>query len=157
MTNTVFVCADVFTYLHSTAEPAKRRRASEWLARLWHQSRGRTSAQELAEYYVFLTHQTVPVPAERAWKEVSALFAWQPQAVDEALMGCAYEAERSYGLQWRASLMVAAAQLQGCTVLLTEELPDGQAFGTLRVRDPFLQAVQQPAAVYAVSRQFAMA
>ena len=145
----VFVCVDVLTYLHSTAEPVKQRRTAEWLALLAREGRGRTSMQELSEYYLFLTQKkAVPLPAAHAWKEAGALMAWRPQPLDEALMTRAHEIEHRHRLSWRESLMVAGAQLQDCTALLTEELPDGRAFGTVRVRNPFLHGIGEPEAEY---------
>ena len=145
----VFVCVDVLAYLHSPTEPLKRRRAREWVAHLWSDGRGRTSAVELAEYYAFLTEKRlVPLVPRRAWNDVSALLAWRPQPLDEALLTRAHEAGVAWRLTWRESLTVAAAQLQDCTVLLTEALRDGATYGTARVRHPFLHRIEQPRANY---------
>jgi predicted nucleic acid-binding protein len=38
------------------------------------------------------------------------------------------------------ALIVAAAQDAGCQLLLTEDLQDGQKFGTLTVENPFRRA-----------------
>jgi predicted nucleic acid-binding protein len=148
MTNQVFVCVDVLTYLHSDAEPVKQRRAKEWLELLGREKRGRTSMPELAELYLFLRVKSVPMLPPRAWSEVVAFMAWKPVALDEALMTRAYHAGRAYKLAWRESLMVAAAQLQDCRVLLTEELRDGTTYAGVRVRDPFLHKVEEPVAEY---------
>lgn len=48
-------------------------------------------------------------------------------------------------------MVVAAAQMQYCTVLLTEDLQDGMAFGSVTVRSPFTLEVREAAATYAVS------
>jgi hypothetical protein len=47
-------------------------------------------------------------------------------------------------------MVVAAAQLQDCAVLASEDLPDGMAFGALTVRNPFTSALEEPAAEYLV-------
>ncbi|MNC94307.1 hypothetical protein D3C83_111260 [compost metagenome] len=46
-------------------------------------------------------------------------------------------------------MVVAAAQLQGCALLLTEDLQDGAAFGAVTVRSPFTLDVREPVAAYA--------
>ena len=51
-----------------------------------------------------------------------------------------------------AGLVVGAAQLQDCVVLLTEDLQDGMAFGTLAVRSPFSSVLKEPPAEYSVPR-----
>ena len=47
-------------------------------------------------------------------------------------------------------MIVAAAQLQGCETLLTEDLQPGMSFDGLVVQNPFLHQVQELRAVYAV-------
>src|SRR3990172_13330081 len=47
-------------------------------------------------------------------------------------------------------MVVGAAQLQDCSLLLTEDLRDGAVFGGVRVRSPFTLALEERAAVYAV-------
>jgi hypothetical protein len=54
-------------------------------------------------------------------------------------------------LNWWDSLIVAAAQLQGCALLLSEDLQDGGDDGGVTVRNPFTLEVSEPAATYAVS------
>ena len=46
-------------------------------------------------------------------------------------------------------MIVAAAQLQGCVLLLTEDLQDGAVFGAVTVRSLFTLQARQ-AAVFAV-------
>jgi predicted nucleic acid-binding protein len=90
-----------------------------------------------------------PVAPEDAWQEVTTFFAWRPQPVDVPLLGRAREIERRYRLSWWDSMIVGAAQLQDCAILLTEDLQDGAEFGLVTVRSPFTLDVREPAAVYA--------
>ncbi|HET6493222.1 MAG TPA: hypothetical protein VFG44_09625, partial [Burkholderiales bacterium] len=57
--------------------------------------------------------------------------------------------EQRYHLSWWDSMVVAAAQLQGCALLLTEDLQDGVVFGGMTVRSPFTLDVREPVATYA--------
>lgn len=50
---------------------------------------------------------------------------------------CGREIERRYRLSWWDSLVVAAAQLQGCTLLLSEDMQDRMVLGGVTVRNPF--------------------
>ena len=50
-------------------------------------------------------------------------------------------------------MIVAAAQLQDCTLLLTEDLQDGAVFGALTVRNPFTLEIRGAAATYAIERR----
>jgi hypothetical protein len=73
--------------------------------------------------------------------------------VDQALLRRAREIELRCKLSWWDSMIVAAAQLQDCVLLLTEDLQDGAAFGALTVRSPFTLQVSEAAATYAVERR----
>ena len=58
--------------------------------------------------------------------------------------------ERRYSLGWWDSLIAAAAALQGCAVLLSEDLQDGMAIGDVTIRNPFTTQVSDVPASYAV-------
>ena len=148
----VFVDADVLIHAVDARDMDKRSRAAEWMARLWSERSGRTSMQVLAEYYVTVTRRLrPPVSTDDAWNDVKSLLAWQPQSFDAVLLQRARGIELRHRLNWWDSMMVAAAQLQDCAVLLTEGLPDGAAFGSVTVRSPFTLAVEQLRAGYAVA------
>jgi len=149
MTGRVFVDANVFVYAHDRTDHAKQARAAEWIAYLWRESLGRTSMQVLSECYVTFTRKLAfRIPAEKAWEEMSALLAWRPQPIDEPLMRRAREIEQRYRLAWWDSMVVAAAQLQECATLLTEDLQDGMIFGPVAVRSPFTLQVGEPSGLY---------
>jgi len=49
-----------------------------------------------------------------------------------------------FSLSWWDALIVAAAQMCECEVLLTEDLQHGQVFDTVRVVDPFASPERTP-------------
>lgn len=151
MTGPCFVDANVLVYTQDQRDPAKHRRAEEWLDRLWGGSLGRTSAQVLSEFYTVATRKLRVAPAV-AWLEAERYFAWDPCPVDETLLRRAREVELRYKLSWWDSMIVAAAQLQDCVLLLTEDLQDGAAFGAVTARSPFTLQVSEAAAAYRVER-----
>ena len=145
----VFVDTNVFLYARDASEPTKQPRAAAWLEYLWREQLGRTSIQVLSEYFVNITRKLDPgLPPEDAWDDVKALMTWSPQPVDEAVMLRGWEIQQRYGLSWWDSLVVGAAQLQGCKLLLTEDLQDGGAYEGVTVRSPFTFALGEAAAVY---------
>jgi predicted nucleic acid-binding protein len=151
MTAPVFVDTNVLVYARDPRDAAKQARAAEWIAHLWRERLGRASLQVLSEYYVCLTRKLTPrVASEEAWEDTRTLFAWRPQPVDEALLARAREIEQRFRLGWWDSMVVGAAQLQDCALLLTEDLQDGAAFGGVTVRSPFTLAIGEPAATYGV-------
>ena len=149
MTGPVFVDANVLLYLQDQAEPAKRTRAHAWLDVLWRQRLGRTSTQVLSEYYVNAVRKH-RISAEVAWSQVELYFAWDPLPVGTTVMVEAREVQQRHRLSWWDSLVVAAARLQGCVLLLTEDMQDGASFGTLQVRSPFTLAAEQPKSRYEI-------
>jgi hypothetical protein len=54
-------------------------------------------------------------------------------------------------LSWWDSLVVGAAQLQGCALLLTEDLQDGRLYDGMTVRSPFALAPGETIAAYTVA------
>jgi predicted nucleic acid-binding protein len=151
MTAPVFVDTNVLVYARDAGDPAKQARAAAWLEILWREQVGRTSMQVLSEYYVTLTRKLDPgFSSVEAWDDVSALFAWRPQPIDEAVMQRGREITQRHRLSWWDSLIVAAAAVQGCAVLLSEDLQDGGVYAGVTVRSPFTLAANERAASYAV-------
>ena len=149
MSGTLFVDTNVFVYSRDGREPEKMPRARQWLEYLWREQRGRTSVQVLTEYYNVMTRKMRPaVSREKAWDSVDALFVWKPQALDRELLERGRTVEERYKLSWWDSLIVAAAQLQACSVLLTEDLQDGCTYGTVTVLNPFKSGVAEARASY---------
>jgi predicted nucleic acid-binding protein len=141
----VFVDTNVLLYARDVSEPAKRPRAQAWLEHLWRERLGRTSMQVLSECYVNLKRVGGPrLTAEEAWERVTRYFAWKPLPADEALLRRARDIEQRYRLGWWDSMVVGAAQMQDCALLLTEDLQDGAVLGGVRVRSPFTLIWRDP-------------
>jgi predicted nucleic acid-binding protein len=152
MTALCFVDANVLIYARDPGEPLKQQRVKEWLYYLWREGVGRTSMQVLSEFYVNVTRKlAAPIASEDAWQEVRSFFAWEPHAIDAVLFERAREIEQRWRLSWWDSMVVAAAQLQGCALLLTEDLQDGAVYGGVTVRSPFTLDVREPAPAYTVA------
>jgi predicted nucleic acid-binding protein len=152
MTGPCFVDANVFIYARDARDAGKQERAMQWIDVLWRDRLGRTSAQAIAEFYAVATRKLGMAP-ERAWQAAERYFAWNPHPVDEAVLRRAREIEQRYRLSWWDSMIVAAAQLQDCVLLLTEDLQDGAAFGAVTVRSPFTLQASEAAATYKVERR----
>jgi predicted nucleic acid-binding protein len=149
MTALVFVDTNVFVYARETGDPAKRARAREWLEFLWRELRGRTSIQVLNEYYSLLTQRAkFRISRDIAWDDIRELLEWKPQELDGEILTLAYAIEGRYRLNWWDCLIVAAAQAQGCALLLTEDLQDKANYGGVTVRNPFTLAVAEEAGAY---------
>jgi predicted nucleic acid-binding protein len=149
MNAAIFVDANLVIYARDHRYPEKKAEAEKWLGRLWQEQRGRTSTQVLNEYYTTVTRKLKPgLSAELAWEDVQLLLAWNPQPVDARLLARAFDIEKRHHLNWWDCLIVAAAQLQGCALLLTEDMQDGAEYGGVIVRNPFILRVSEEHTAY---------
>ena len=123
MNPTCFVDTNVLVYARDASEPAKQPAAERWLRLLWATRAGRVSSQVLNEYYsVVMETLRSGLGRDEARADVRNLMAWAPVPTDSAVVEGARSVQDRYGLSWRDSLMVSAAQLAGCAWLLPEEL-----------------------------------
>lgn len=138
----VFVDANIFIYAHQPSETVKQAVALACIDRLGSERRGRTSVQVLNECYSTLTQKLRPqIPRPAAWTYLSRFHIWEPRAVDVDMAKQAKEVQERYGLNWWDCLIVAAAQMQNCEVLLTEDLDEQGSYGGVKVCNPFKLAM----------------
>lgn len=151
MTGLVFVDTNILLYAVDSRDTAKHARAREWLESLWRTRSGRTSTQVLSEFFVNATQRLEPgLTPDEAWQQVSGLRAWRPHAIDFETLEQGRQLQVRYRLNWWDSLVVAAARLQGCSILLTEDLQHGSDFAGANVTNPFVAGgVQDTRAIYA--------
>jgi predicted nucleic acid-binding protein len=135
----LFVDTNVLLYAADDRDVAKRDRARQWLAVCWSRRCGRLSTQVLNEFY-WNARKKFPtaLAAGDARAEVRRYQLWQPWVVDHATVESAWAAESRWQLSYWDALMVAAAQQQGCSMLLTEDLQHDQVIDGLRILNPFL-------------------
>jgi predicted nucleic acid-binding protein len=136
----VFVDTNILVYARDASEREKQARAADWMAALWERRAGRLSYQVLQEFYVTVTGKLSPgLDKELARKDVRALGAWQPIALDFRILEGAWLLQDRYRLPWWDALIVAAAQQSKCQYLLSEDFQEGLNLGNLKVIHPFLQ------------------
>ncbi len=133
----VFVDTNVLIYALDPRDAVKQGAAQAWLTRCWQERSGRVSTQVLNEFYVNLMRINGDEFKVRARAEIRHLMAWNPCAIDGAMLetawGIADEASVSH---WDA-LIIAAAIHQGCETLLSEDLQHGQTIEGVRIVSPF--------------------
>ncbi|MCT0226610.1 PIN domain-containing protein [Synechococcus sp. CS-1331] len=137
MTAGCFLDTNVLLYAVSTtpAEALKRQ-----LARyLLNEDDWTVSVQVFQEFYVQATRAT---RADRlALADAVALIgSWERfnvQPVDSAVLHGALALHQAYPLSYWDAAILAAAQQSGCTLVLSEDMSDGETYGTVTVRNPF--------------------
>ncbi len=134
-----FVDTNVLLYAVDAADPAKQKRARDWLADLWETGSGRLSWQVLNEFYANAARKT-GARASVARATIESFAAWQPVEQSLMLVQRAWywvdEAQLSY---WDG-LILAAAERAGCRWLLSEDFQAGRKYGSVSVVDPFRES-----------------
>lgn len=133
-----FVDTNILLYARDLSEPTKQPIAEALIRELWQSRTGRLSVQVLNEYFVNATQKLKPgLSKEEAWSDMEALAVWEPQAIDSKLLGSAFKMQSRYRLSWWDSLIVAAAMVEGCDAILSEDLAEGQLYEGILVVNPF--------------------
>lgn len=134
----VFVDTNVLLYAQDPRAPEKKLAAQAWLSLCWRDSCGRVSTQVLNELYVNLRRVAPKLDTEEGRTLVRHYWAWQPWSIDEETISLAWSLQDRFAFSFWDALIVAAAQLQGCHALLTEDLQHDQKIDTLRIVNPFV-------------------
>jgi predicted nucleic acid-binding protein len=133
-----FVDTNVLVYAHNAAEPDKHATARTAVDRLWADRSGIVSTQVLSEFYDVMTRKAKPPMSPIEAREIVGLYGtWRVVESNVALILAAGALHESDSIAFWDALIVEAARLAGCTVLLTEDLQKGRTFGALEVVDPF--------------------
>ena len=138
-----FVDTDVFVYLYSSDDPAKRDVARDLLLNA--DIDLVLSAQVLNEFYVTVTRKiTSPLSPGDARDAVGSLAELEMVPVTRNLVVDALDAGQRYQLSHWDSLIVEAASRSGCEILFTEDLSSGSILRGVTITNPFLgQAVAE--------------
>jgi predicted nucleic acid-binding protein len=142
MTGAVFVDTNVLLYARDARVKSKHARALDWMRALWDSGAGRLSVQVLNEFYANAAAK-LKVPQTLARDDVRRLWAWQPWVPDELTFEAAWALQDRYNLSYWDAQIVAAAQQLGCEWLLSEDLQDGQSFGSVQVISPFTRLPEE--------------
>lgn len=136
MNDKTFADTNVLVYLFDRDAPAKQRRAREILASL--RNSLVISTQVLQEFYVAVTRKlAIPLPTAEAGSAVRDLASLDVIVIDVPLIQSAIATAQTSKLAFWDALIIESARSGGCTRLMSEDLQDGQTFGSLRVHNPF--------------------
>jgi predicted nucleic acid-binding protein len=140
MSDRYFVDTNVLMYAHDAAAGAKHARTAALLERLWRNRSGVISTQVLQELSVNLRKKVArPLDSRTVREMVSDYLTWHVvvnggDAILEAL-----EIEARYQVSFRDALIIQAAEAAGAAVLYSEDLADGQRYGSVQVVNPLAE------------------
>jgi len=131
-----FVDTNVFIYAHDGGAGAKHKKSVELLTRLFDSSSGAISIQVLSELYSAATRK-LAMSSQDAQEIIEDLGGWIIHRPGHADLVRAARLQRRYKIAWWDALIVNSALEVGCSVLWSEDLANGQKFGSTTVRNPF--------------------
>jgi predicted nucleic acid-binding protein len=137
MSDRYFVDTNILMYAHDAAAGDKHRRAKALVEELWQKRSGVVSTQVLHELAVNLRRKAKkPLDAQATREVVSDYLAWHVIVNGGDSILEALDLEARYQISFSDALVVQAAQAAGAEILYTEDLSDGQRYGTVRVKNP---------------------
>jgi predicted nucleic acid-binding protein len=140
MSDRYFLDTNIFVYSFDKGSGQKAAKARKLIREALSSQKGVTGYQVVQEFLnVALRRFARPMTAADAEQYLSTVF--RPLLTVHSSLALYSEALRIQnhrGLSWYDSLIVGAAMQAKCDVLYTEDLQHGQAFGSVRIVDPFL-------------------
>lgn len=131
-----FVDTNILVYAHDGGAGTKHDQSMSLLARLFENATGALSIQVLAEFYAVATKKLSMKSAE-AEAAISDLGCWTIHRPGHPDVLNAARLHRRYKVGWWDAMILNSAIETGCSIIWSEDLSDGQRYGTVMVRNPF--------------------
>jgi predicted nucleic acid-binding protein len=133
-----FVDTNILVYAHDPSSGVKHYQATRIVTDLWQSRAGVLSTQVLHEFCVTVRRLNRNFPLEDLQHIVRNFLGWEIVVnTGESILN-ALGMESRYKISFWDALIVNAAQISHADVLYTEDLNDGQVFGSVRVVNPLL-------------------
>jgi predicted nucleic acid-binding protein len=137
MKTKIFVDTNVLIYARDEAEGEKRQRARDWLEALSLAEMAVLNRQVLNEFTRWMLRTNPRRPLEDVRTEIELLSIWGSAPIQPDEVELAWVARAQLRFQWFDCLLLAAAELAGCTYFLSEDMSDGTRFGSVTIIHPF--------------------
>ena len=135
MSGKCFVDTNILFYAHDRQAGPKHHRAKQLLIELIDTDAGVLSIQVLQEFCVNLRRKG-RLAAGETRRVIEDFLDWEIIVnTKESVLG-ALEIESQHGVSFWDALIIYAAQAAGADILYSEDLGDGQMFGSVRVVNP---------------------
>ncbi len=132
-----FVDTNILMYAHDATAGVKHERARALVEELWGDRSGVVSTQVLQELAVNLRRKSGrPLDAKATREVISDYLAWEVVTNTGASVLEALEIEERYRVSFWDALVIQAAQAAGVVTLYSEDLTDGQQYGSVQVTNP---------------------
>ena len=136
--NLTFVDTNILVYAYDRGEGAKHEKVIDILDDLWESGTGALSTQVLAEFYAVVTRRKM-MSKESARERVASYSEWCTVTTNPELLITASLLQDNHNVSWWDALIIDAARRSGADTLLSEDMHHGQRFGSVTVRNPFVE------------------
>ncbi len=134
-----FLDTNILIYAYDISAGDKHQKARDLLADLWGSGLGMVSTQVLQEFYVTVTRKIPkPINLATARQIIADFLTWDVVVNDGDSILKAIDVQEKHGFSFWDSMVIAAASIGGASILLTEDLSDGQKIGGVEIRNPFV-------------------
>ena len=142
----IFLDANIIIYAFDVSAREKHEEARKILAELWGSGRGLLSTQVLQELFVSVTRKIPsPLPLSTAKEIVKDLLQWEVMINDGESILEAADIQAKQNFSFWDSLIIQAAIRGGASLLLSEDLSDGQTIRGVTIKNPFARLSGLPA------------
>jgi len=139
MSDKYFVDTNILMYAHDTSAGAKHERAKALVEELWRDRTGVVSTQVLQELCVNLRRKAGrPLDVKATREVVVDYLTWHVIVNGGESIVAALDIEGRYRISFWDALVVQSAQTAGADILYSEDLSDGQHYGSVRVVNPLV-------------------
>lgn len=136
VTGRSFIDTNVLIYADARDEPAKQRAALALIKQLYDGACGVLSTQVLQEYCnVALKKLRLPDQHIRAQLDLYEQF--EVVQVTPSIIRAGLELRQTHSVGFFDAIIVASAQIAGCSVLFSEDLNAGETMTGVRIINPF--------------------
>jgi predicted nucleic acid-binding protein len=137
MSDKCFVDTNILVYAHDLGTGAKHERALKLIENLWRSEAGVLSTQVLQELCINLRRKAArPLSVEETRRLVEDYSRWEVVINSAESVLAALTIESRYKVTFWDALILQAAGSSGATVLYSEDLAEGQTYGSVRVVNP---------------------
>ena len=141
-----FVDTNILLYAHDRGAGEKQKQAAALLTRLWETRSGVLSSQVLQEFFVNVVRKLQPPMAIPQAREVVRMYSvWVQHETGPNEILRASELMELTGFSFWDSLVIAAAEKSGASLLYSEDLQHGQRLAGLLIQNPFALPLEHSA------------
>jgi predicted nucleic acid-binding protein len=134
----IFLDTNILVYAYDISSGSKHDVARNIVTDLWNSRNGVLSIQVLQEFFVSVTKKIPnPLDIKTAGDMIRDFLLWEIIDNDGELMLAAIDIQSRHRYSFWDSLIIAAAVKSGASVLLTEDLKNGQIIEDVIIKNPF--------------------